>query len=173
MPVSHAFKLIILACSATKREKPEPMPAIDRYDGPMWRTLRARLNDLPEARQALASGALRIMAMSARYGFIPADVAIPDYDIRMTPARAAKMARDPSCDFQLIADLVKSAEAVLFAGGEVYRDAMWTASGASLWSLMKITETDGGGIGVHRAQLGDWLDQHFGPASADIARAAA
>ena len=34
-------RLVILPCSATKRDGPEYMPAIERYDGPLWRTLRA------------------------------------------------------------------------------------------------------------------------------------
>ncbi|ABQ68576.1 hypothetical protein Swit_2217 [Rhizorhabdus wittichii RW1] len=156
------MKLVILACSATKRPDTGLLPAIQRYDGPMWRTLRARLAELPAARQAYASGDLRIMMLSALCGFKPVDRAIPDYDHRMTRDLAARLADDPSCDFQSIPPIVREAEAVLFAGGDIYRDAMWEASGGSLWNLMKITETDAGGIGHHRAQLSAWLTEHFG-----------
>src|SRR3546814_1674129 len=34
-------RLLILACSATKRSRPGWIPAVDRYDGPLWQTLRA------------------------------------------------------------------------------------------------------------------------------------
>ena len=72
------MKLIVMKCSATKRADAGSMPAIDRYDGPMWQTLRARLAGLPAARAAMASGDLLITALSTRHGFIRADIAIED-----------------------------------------------------------------------------------------------
>lgn len=156
------MKLIIMGCSATKRPETTPMTALERYDGPMWRTLRAQLDRSPAAAAALASGVLRIWVLSGLYGFIPANVGeVPDYDRRITPDILAKMARDCSYDFQRIAGMVEDAEAVLFAGGEIYRNAMWRASGGRLSQIMKIDETDGPGIGVHRSQLRDWFQTHF------------
>ena len=38
--VSTSRRLLILSCSMTKRPGPKWMPARDRYDGPLWRTLR-------------------------------------------------------------------------------------------------------------------------------------
>lgn len=52
---------------------------------------------------------------------------------------------------------------VLFAGGELYRNTMWKASGANLCNIMKITETDGAGIGVQREQLSAWMTAQFAP----------
>jgi hypothetical protein len=159
------MKLVVMGCSATKRPDREAMPGIHRYDGPMWQTLRTRLAELPAARAAVENGTLRIMVLSALYGYADAIHGnIPDYDRRMTPELAAKMARDPSYEFQMIPGHVEASKAVLFAGGETYRDAMRRAVGADLDRLSRITETDGEGIGVHRAQLGSWLRMHFGPA---------
>jgi len=155
-------KLVVMGCSATKREDAGTMPAIDRYDGPMWRTLRARLAELPAARDAIASGELLITVLSARHGFIPADVQIENYDCRMTEARAADICRDPSYDHHQMAIRFAAAQDVLFAGGQMYRDAMWKASNASLARIMDVTETDGAGIGVHRAQIGAWFQRHYG-----------
>lgn len=155
------MRLIIMACSATKCATPTPMAALFRYNGPMWQTLRAQLVRLPDAATDYATGDLRIWVLSALYGFVPASTEIPDYDRRMTPDLAAKMARDPSYDFQHIAHMVEDADDVLFAGGEMYRDAMWRASGGHLHNIMKIAETDGRGIGEHRAQLAAWLDGHY------------
>ena len=159
------MKLLIMGCSGTKRPGPGPMTALDRYDGPMWKTLRARLAELPAAHAAVQAKDLRIYVISALFGFIPADVEVPDYDRRMTPELAGKMARDPSFDFQYVPHLVKEADAVMLAAGAVYRDAIWRASGNSLWNLTKVVETDGAGIGVHRAQLGSWLQTHYGEAA--------
>jgi hypothetical protein len=156
------MKLIILSCSATKRADEGELKTIDRYDGPMWRTLRAQLERNAEAALAVKSGDLLIWALSARYGFVDAiHTPMPNYEKKMTVEILAKMARDPSYDFQRIYSFVDSADAVLFAGGEMYRDAMWRASGGRLSQIMKIDETDGAGIGEHRAQLGAWLSTHF------------
>ncbi len=32
----HPRRLLILACSATKRHAPDSIPARDRYDGSLW-----------------------------------------------------------------------------------------------------------------------------------------
>lgn len=158
--------VIVMGCSGTKVATPGHIPAIDRYDGPMWKTLRAQLARLPDAAEAYRSGDLVILVLSALYGLVPASTPMPDYDLRMTPDLAKKMASDPSYDFQMLPHLVDGAEHVLFAAGSAYRDVMWRGSGANLWHLMKITETDGGGIGEHRAQLGAWMQSRFAPSLA-------
>lgn len=156
-----ASKLIIIACSGTKRADAGTLPAIDRYNGPMWQTLRASLARHPAAAQALASGDLAIRVVSGLYGLISADTPMPDYDQRITPELITKMSRDNSYDFQSIPGLVDDADAVLFAGGSMYRDAMRDAARLDLVDLAKISETDGGGIGEHRAQLARWIARHF------------
>lgn len=75
-------RLLVLACSATKRPDPGYLPARERYDGPLWRTLRA--TD-PDGRRA------KVAFLSARYGFRTADTPIQDYDARLTPDLAARM----------------------------------------------------------------------------------
>ncbi|MBO9724342.1 MAG: hypothetical protein J7530_08205 [Novosphingobium sp.] len=160
------MKFIIMSCSHTKRTDPAPMPALQRYDGPMWRTLRALLDRHPAAARAYDSGRstaeLQIWVLSGLYGFIPTHCEVPNYEQRLTERQFAKMERDPSYEFQRIASFVDDAEAVLFAGSEFYRDGMWRASGGKIQHLNKITETNGRGIGEHRAQLGQWIVHHFG-----------
>jgi hypothetical protein len=94
-------RLVILACSGTKRPgadawrqaswetrtnlaEPAPvhMRAFDRYDGPLWQTLRAAN---PDAKLA------QVAYLSARYGFGHADHAIKDYDARLTDERADEL----------------------------------------------------------------------------------
>jgi hypothetical protein len=75
-------RLLILACSATKRAGPAWMPARQRYDGPLWRTLRHIDRDGRNAKVAF---------LSARYGFRAADTPIELYDARLTPDLAARM----------------------------------------------------------------------------------
>lgn len=153
------MKLLLMGCSATKRTDPQPMRAIDRYDGPMWQSLRARLAELPLARAALLSGNLKIIVLSAGHGFINANDKIADYDQRLTPMLAAKMAPELSFYFHQRPSFLAPADAILFAGGAVYRRAMRVA--LSLHDDARVSETDGAGIGLHRAQLGAWLTRHF------------
>ena len=75
-------RLLILACSATKRDGPTYMPAIERYDGPLWQTLRSVD---PRGEKA------KVAFLSARLGFRAASTPIEIYDARMTPAIAAEM----------------------------------------------------------------------------------
>ena len=77
-----ANRLLILACSATKRDGPTYMPAIERYDGPLWQTLRSVD---PRGEKA------KVAFLSARLGFRAASTPIEIYDARMTPAIAAEM----------------------------------------------------------------------------------
>ena len=75
-------RLVILPCSATKRDGPEYLPAIERYDGPLWRTLRAADPDGQCAEVAF---------LSAHLGFRTASTPIELYDARMTQDRADAM----------------------------------------------------------------------------------
>jgi hypothetical protein len=80
------MRLLILACSATKRRDAGLLPAINRYDGPSYRTLRRFLAEHPEKRDALA-----VLILSAEFGLICGDTPIPNYDRRMDAARALEL----------------------------------------------------------------------------------
>lgn len=75
-------RLLILSCSMTERDGPQYMPARDRYDGPLWRTLRHVDPDEQKAKVAF---------LSAEYGFREARSTIENYEARMTPEIAAAM----------------------------------------------------------------------------------
>ncbi|ELT47470.1 hypothetical protein [Brucella intermedia] len=79
---SPTHRLLILSCSMTKRDGPQYMPARDRYDGPLWRTLR-RVDPFEQK--------ARVAFLSAEYGFREAKTTIENYDRRMTPEIAATM----------------------------------------------------------------------------------
>lgn len=75
-------RLLILACSAMKKEGPSYLPAVERYNGPLWQTLRAT-----DPAGELAQTAF----LSAHLGFRAASTPIASYDIPMTPQLAAAM----------------------------------------------------------------------------------
>lgn len=75
-------RLLILACSQVKRPGPGYMPAVDRYMGPLWQTLRTTDPTGTKARVAF---------VSARYGFCEAGEHILDYDEKLTEEKAAAL----------------------------------------------------------------------------------
>jgi hypothetical protein len=81
---SDPRSLLIVSCSQCKRSDPGLLPAIDRYDGPTFRVLRRFLKERPSA-------ALDIFILSAKFGLIPHNQPIPNYDQRMTPLRAQEL----------------------------------------------------------------------------------
>jgi hypothetical protein len=136
------MKLLCLACSATKSKAGGMLQAFERYDGPMWRTLRAAAHGIDAMPQ--------VWFLSARYGFQLATMPIPYYEHRAT-GWPARITNEDSFERSVLA-----ADAVLFAGGALYRDAMARTVG----DIEYVTETDGKGIGHQRAQLRAWLAEH-------------
>ncbi|MCS6841078.1 MAG: hypothetical protein NZ701_09875, partial [Roseiflexus sp.] len=74
---------LLIACSQRKRANTEPLPALERYDGPQFRVLRKFLRAHPDA-----SALLEIAILSARFGIIAPSTLIPWYDQRLTPEQA-------------------------------------------------------------------------------------
>lgn len=81
-----ADRLLILKCSARKRGEAEPIPAIERYDGPLWQVLRSFRRTQP-----LFAADLDVYVLSAAFGLIPASQPIPPYDQTMAPERADEL----------------------------------------------------------------------------------
>lgn len=81
-------KLLILGCSATKLDADGHIPALDRYDGPMYRVLRKFLRER-EWPQDLSIGVL-----SAEHGLFGSLKGIENYDRRMNRAIAAEKAHE-------------------------------------------------------------------------------
>ena len=77
--------LLIISCSQRKRTDPEPLPAIERYDGVNFRMIRKlrRQGELPAN--------LDVLIISAKYGLIKGGDVIAWYDQRMTRQRALEL----------------------------------------------------------------------------------
>ncbi|NTU80213.1 MAG: hypothetical protein HGA45_12535 [Chloroflexales bacterium] len=57
------MRLLILKCSAAKPGGPEPIPASERYGGPLWRVLRHY-----QRVQPIFAADLDVYGLSAEYG---------------------------------------------------------------------------------------------------------
>lgn len=167
-------RLVVMACSATKRRDPEPLPAIERYDGPLWRTLRARLAELPRAAAAVDAGELVLLVLSAEHGFFPAGERILDYDRRLDRHRARWLSSDALDRLEAGRRLLRSeatlAMEFLVVGGELYKAcvarALACTGGRVSLDACKALDAKAawtrGGIGEHRRQLSHWLGDRYG-----------
>jgi hypothetical protein len=77
-------RALLVSCSQSKRSAPGLLPAIERYDGPVFRVLRRYLREVVDR-------SLLVCIVSAEFGLIRSDARIPDYDRRMTPTRAREL----------------------------------------------------------------------------------
>jgi hypothetical protein len=175
-----SHRLLILACSATKRHDPGWMPAWERYDGPLWQTWRSVDPDRKLA---------RVGFLSARYGFGSGDRLIEDYDARLTPDLAARMiaggmgtrwprppsprkpdnyGSHPGCEItSLCYHGTRPFTDVALVGGGLYLKVMRAflegfREMRCITPDAEITEINAG-IGVMRQRLRAWLEQGRGP----------
>lgn len=75
-------RLLIISCGATKRGDPGLLPAIERYNGSPYKTLRATLRAMDSPTYP------KILILSARFGLLHAETPIPNYNLRLTKAGA-------------------------------------------------------------------------------------
>lgn len=75
---------LIISCSAKKNSNTNPLPAMELYDGPYYRTLR-KLNDEKKLQK------IHIMIISAKYGLLNPYDPIEDYNLKMTDEIAQKL----------------------------------------------------------------------------------
>lgn len=78
------MRLLLISCSKRKRDTPEPLAALDRYDGPAYQVLRT-------ARRAERAADVVTLILSAKFGLIAAEEPVHDYDQMMGQARAVEL----------------------------------------------------------------------------------
>lgn len=138
--------LLLVACSQRKRTDPEPLPAIDRYDGVNFRMIRKlrRQGELPTN--------LDILIISAKYGLLRGDDPITWYDQRMTRQRALELQASTSNNLDSILRTAAYQEIFVNLG----KDYMPALKNSEAFMNTKVTYA-AGGIGRRMAQLRTWL----------------
>jgi hypothetical protein len=140
-------RLLILSCSQRKRPNPELLPAIERYDGPAFRVLRRFLREKPSER-------VDVSILSAKFGLVPHDLPIPDYDMRMTPARARSLRQHVSSEFAHLVD-ARSYKDVFVLAGRDYLEAF--DPGAFSIARPVNIKASRGSLGEKLTELHIWL----------------
>lgn len=149
-------RVVLLACSERKRLSSDPLPAIERYDGPLFRVVRRA--------EQVGAGPSVTLILSAKFGLVGGYDPIPKYDQRMTRDRAAELRE--SVRESLGRAIAKTDIHDLFvAAGADYEPAL-----ADSWDLIPeqtSVHRATGSIGGMAGQLYDWL--HGKPSAPDHA----
>jgi len=131
-------RLLILSCSDTKCPDVGDMEAVDRYLGPVFKSLKAMGTPAD----------VDVAIMSAKHGLIRADTPIKNYDERMSPKKADMFKQDAG-QMSRIKNTLDGYDNVIVQGGKDYKDVIRVAAGNT-----KITEIAGGrGIGDQRSAV--------------------
>ena len=139
-------KLLIISCSQRKISTPGMLPAIERYDGPTYRTLR-------KSREDGGTPNMHILIISAKHGLIGCQKSIEAYDQRMTPARALQL-RDATQSILKACLAAVPYDEVFINLGKSY---MKTLVGFHWGPLLPLKAS--GGVGQKTAQMKAWLQR--------------
>ena len=141
-------RLLILSCSQRKHETQELLPAIERYNGPLFFVVRRFLRECPcQARQ------LDVYILSASYGLIPGDFPIKWYDRRMDLPRAVELQSQVNSALSDI--LQNNYTSICFVLGQTYLKAFESAHDFIPVHTERIIAH--GWIGKKLTQLKQWL----------------
>lgn len=139
--------LLIISCSERKIESLGTLPAIDRYDGPTYRTLRKL------RREGYTFENLDILIISAKDGLFTSEQPIVNYDQRMTAERADTLRPWIQRGIKAFMD-AKQYDQVFINLGKTY---MRTLEGFH-WGTISTMEASGG-IGLKTQQMKTWLER--------------
>lgn len=140
-------RMLILSCSQRKWQDPGLMPALERYDGPLFRVLRKYFRDT-DKRTAI------IYILSAKYGLIPSHRPIPYYDKKMTFHIAAQLREAVSATFTSVLRTEEPDE-LFISLGNTYLFAIEGYKDLVPYKL-EVTVSEGS-LGRRQTQLHDWL----------------
>lgn len=141
-------RLLILSCSQRKNTSQGQLPAIERYNGPLFFVSRRFLRECPQKAKRLD-----VYILSASYGLIPADFQTEFYDQKMNLSRVVELHSQIETTFSEI--LRKNYTSICFVLGKTYQRAFENLQD----SIPRLTEIvmAYGPIGKKQTQLKKWL----------------
>lgn len=145
-------RLLIMACSAVKRHEKGKLPALERYDGPSYRTLRAWME-----REGQAAPVVRIV--SGKFGLIDGEEPILDYDQRMNGFDAMKLQGSIRRDLKKTVEEHGPFEEVFIFAGQDYLEAIGPLEGLGFEGAR--VHVARGGIGSKLGDLKAWLEKRL------------
>ena len=141
-------RLLILSCSQRKHASHELLPAIDRYNGPLFFVLRRFLRECP--RQARL---LDVYILSAAYGLIPMNFLTTLYERKMDVSRIIELQPQITTVFSGIR--LDNYISICFVLGKTYLKALEGLRDQVLADTGSIVAY--GPMGKRQTQLKKWL----------------
>ena len=141
--------LLIISCSERKVETPETLAALERYDGPTYRTLRKAMHEgrIPKK--------LDVLIISAKYGLLACQQPADTYNQKMTLKHADKLRPEIQNRLKSFIQTKRGGYDQVFINlGKTYRQ---TLDGFH-WGLLSTLEASGG-IGQKTSQMKAWLER--------------
>ncbi|MDE0554786.1 MAG: hypothetical protein OXI24_11250 [Candidatus Poribacteria bacterium] len=146
--MNHKQRLLILSCSQRKRIAQASLPAIERYNGPLFFVLRRFLRECPHQAEQL-----EVCILSAAYGLIPGDFPTALYDQKMDASRVVELQQQINITFRDI--LQNNYASICFVLGKAYMKGFESLLDLIPSSMETIITR--GTIGRRQAQLKNWL----------------
>lgn len=147
--MSPGSRLLLLSCSQNKLTDSKLLPAIERYDGPLFRVLRKFLRECPSQ-----AAHVNTFILSAEYGLIPATESIFWYDRRLTSQRAVRLQPQVRRKLEQVLNQERYKELFICMGQDYHK---------VLADYEKLIPPDlnvrisAGSLGKKQAELHDWL----------------
>lgn len=142
---------LLMACSGTKLATPGGLSALQRYDGPSYRVLKAAL-------RGVLGGRLPMRILSAEFGLLHPATEIPDYDRKLDAARADAFLRDARIGREIAHDIARVRPTEIFVmGGALYQRVLRAALAGAYLPAHVVVQYSHGGIGEQLGQLKRWL----------------
>lgn len=145
-------RLLILSCSQRKSTSPEPVPAIERYNGPLFFVLRRFIRERPRQTKHLD-----VYILSAAYGLIPWDFPTPLYNRKMNISRVVELQPQINTEFSNV--LQNKYASICFVLGKTYLRA-FKDLGQLIPAFTELIVANGP-MGKKQAQLKKWLWETF------------
>jgi hypothetical protein len=139
--------LAILGCSQRKKQTSRPVPAIDRYDGPVFRVFRKYAKEAPE-------NLSHAYILSARFGLVSSDFLIPRYNRPLVSSDCAALRRQVENQLRRTLDAVQPGR-LFVSVGQGYWSLLEESLTREVTSAKLVVAT--GGIGGRASQLAHWL----------------
>ena len=141
--------LLIISCSQRKVLTSETLAGIERYDGPVYRTLRKA------RREGYIPKKLDVLIISAKYGLLACQQPADNYDQKMTLKRADKLRPEIQNRLKSFIQTKRGGYDQVFINlGKVYRQTLDNFH----WGLLSTLEATGG-IGQKTSQMKAWLER--------------
>jgi cytoplasmic iron level regulating protein YaaA (DUF328/UPF0246 family) len=147
-------RFLLIGCSQKKNNAAGGIPAIERYQGVVYRVIRKA------KREGYWPTNVDIYIVSARYGLIAASYPIEFYDQKMTSARALELQSEVSQALDTLLSEGKYEE-IFINMGKPYMQCIEASSEIRNACKIGLLREATGSIGLRQKQTKEWIREQY------------